>query len=209
MMADMASMEFLPSALSAFLARHPGVSIDVKERTGREIQPAVRDGAADVGILAAGTPTAGLKGQTYRQDRLVVVAPYRHPLAKRESIRFDETLPFEYVELLEQRAYKGSGTKRGTRKSPKVRVQVGHFGDMCRMIASNFGIGIMPESVACRYSEELKIAIIPLLDDWADQSSFICYRSLGPLPAFAKELIELLLENAAHEGSDLAVPVLS
>ena len=44
--------EFLPEPLSAFLAAHPQINIDLEERLSYEIVAAIADGAADIGIVA-------------------------------------------------------------------------------------------------------------------------------------------------------------
>ena len=44
--------EFLPEALSSFLAAHPHVSIDLEERLSDEIVGLIAEGVADLGIVA-------------------------------------------------------------------------------------------------------------------------------------------------------------
>src|SRR6202021_4209370 len=44
--------EFLPEALSSFLAAHPHVSIDLEERLTDEIVGLIAEGVADIGIVA-------------------------------------------------------------------------------------------------------------------------------------------------------------
>src|SRR6516164_9585497 len=51
--------EFLPEPLSAFLAAHPQINIDLEERLSDEIVAAIADGAADIGIVAGTVETAG------------------------------------------------------------------------------------------------------------------------------------------------------
>src|SRR5271163_452028 len=53
--------EFLPEPLSAFLAAHPQVNIDLEERPSAEIVAAVADGTADIGIVAATDAVPGLE----------------------------------------------------------------------------------------------------------------------------------------------------
>ena len=50
--------EFLPEALSAFLAAHPNVSVDLEERLSDEIVGLIAEGVGDIGIVA-GTVDAG------------------------------------------------------------------------------------------------------------------------------------------------------
>ncbi|SRR6266567_7387289 len=84
-----AIVEFLADDLPAFLAGHPGIRIDLEQDFSLNIVRAVRDGVVDIGVFGAAVPTGGLKLLPYRSDRLVVLAPARHPLAKQRSVRTD------------------------------------------------------------------------------------------------------------------------
>src|SRR5215204_5412664 len=44
--------EFLPETLSAFLAAHPNVSVDLEERLSDEIVGLIAEGVADIGVVA-------------------------------------------------------------------------------------------------------------------------------------------------------------
>src|SRR5215469_9386834 len=79
--------EFLPEALSAFLAAHPQVNIDLEERLSDEIVAAVANGTADVGIVST-VEVAGLEVMPFRVDRFVLVVATTHPLAAAEQIAF-------------------------------------------------------------------------------------------------------------------------
>ena len=79
----------------------------------------------------------------------------------------------------------------------RLRIQVGNFETACRMIESGVGVGVLPESAACRHAQAMDIAIVPLSDAWSVRDMQICMRSLDALPSFAKELVQLLVIDAA------------
>jgi DNA-binding transcriptional LysR family regulator len=193
------SIEFLPAVLSAFLASHPDVGIDLKECLSTDAVRAVIDGTADIGVAAGNVHTGDLQMLPYKRDRLVLVTSHQHPLAGRKGLSFEETLEFDYVGLLEGSAIHAylSQAARDLDKTLKVRIQVGNFEALCRMIALTIGIGVVPESVARRHKKSMDICLIPLQDDWAVRNLQICIRSLELLPSFAKELIDLLVEDAS------------
>src|SRR5579864_7271400 len=91
--------EFLPEALSAFLAAHPQVSVDLEERLSDEIVGLVAEGAADVGIVAGTVDVGALATYPFRSDRFVVVTPAGHPLAGQASVRFAQVLDYDLVGL--------------------------------------------------------------------------------------------------------------
>src|SRR5262249_56974546 len=72
--------EFLPEPLSAFLATHPQVNIDLEERLSDEIVAAVADGTADVGIVAHTVEVAGVRGPPFPPPPVLLpVAPSPPP----------------------------------------------------------------------------------------------------------------------------------
>jgi DNA-binding transcriptional LysR family regulator len=81
-------------------------------------------------------------------------------------------------------------------KPLKVRIQVSSFESACRMIEAGVGVGVLPESAARRHARSMAIRLVPLSDAWALRSMQICVRSLDELPAFARDLIDLLAEDA-------------
>ena len=143
--------------------------------------------------------TEGLEVLDYRRDRLVLVTALTHPVSRRRIIPFDSTLEFDYVSLLEASAIHGFLTQAAKHKPLKIRIQVGNFEALCRMVERNVGVGVIPESVARRHVKTMAIRIIPLSDVWAERNLQICVRSFKLLPAFARELIDLLISDRTSD----------
>jgi DNA-binding transcriptional LysR family regulator len=190
--------EFLPSVLRMYLGNHPDVNIDLKEHLSRDIVRAVHEGATDIGIVADIVHPQDLEVLPYRQYRHVLATAIKHPLAKRKTIAFEETLNFDYVGLLEGSVMHAFLMQAASelRRPLKIRVQAGNFEALCRMIESNVGIGLLPEPAARRHVRTSAIHIIPLNDDWALRKLLICARNFKKLPMFAKDLIDMLLADA-------------
>jgi DNA-binding transcriptional LysR family regulator len=189
--------EFLPVVLPTFLASHPDVSVDLRERLSPDIVRAVSEGKTDIGIVAGEVRTEGLEALPYRRDRLVLATAFTHPLAAQDVVSFDETLAYDYVGMPEASAIHGFLSQHANRlhKSLKLRIQVGNFEAACRMIEANAGIGILPESAARRHAKTMAIRITHLADEWALRKLVICVRSLQMLPTFTRELVELLIAD--------------
>src|ERR1043165_3245871 len=94
-----AMTEFLPEALSEFLAAHPNVSIDLEERLSDEIVGLIAEGVGDVGIVAGTVNAGGLTTYPFRSARFVLVVGRDHPLAKKARIGFAEVLDNDFVGL--------------------------------------------------------------------------------------------------------------
>lgn len=197
--------EFLPLVLREYLSKHPDVNIDLQERLSFDIVRAVSEGHTDIGIVAGSARTENLEVIPYRQDRLVLVVPKNHILAMESSIDFFRTLDFDYVGLQEASAIQTFLRQHAERlqRSLKMRIQVGNFEAVCRMIEATVGVGILPASAALRHAKQMDIAIIHLNDEWALRAQNICIRSLSSLPSFARDLVEMLVMDAKNfESSD-------
>ena len=194
--------EFLPVVLRNYLSTHPDVNVDLRERLSSDIVRAVSEGQTDIGIVSGNVRTEGLEVVPYRQDRLVLCVSPDHVLAQRETLPFADTLAFDHVGLHEASAIHAfmNQIANQMKRSIKLRIQVGNFEAACRMIEARVGIGILPESAAARYRQTMDIRIVRLDDEWALRRMQICMRSLDLLPAFARELVELLRAAAAQAG---------
>jgi DNA-binding transcriptional LysR family regulator len=91
--------QFLPDALSEFLAEHPNVSVDIEERLSDEIVGLIAEGVGDIGIVAGTVNSGNLTTYPFRTDRFVAVVAKGHSLAARETISFAEVLDYDIVGL--------------------------------------------------------------------------------------------------------------
>ncbi len=192
-----AMTEFMPAVLSRYLSTHPDVTLELRERLSYLVVKAVSDGSADIGIVAGQPPGSDLRFLPYREDRLILVTSKGHPLTRRKQVAFAETLAHEYVGLSEWSAIHAFLIQAADALGHpfRFRVEVGSFEAVCRMIEQGVGIGVVPELAAKRYAERMNIKLVPLTDDWALRKLHICVRDLEALPVFARELVNMLLED--------------
>ncbi|MDR2331575.1 MAG: LysR family transcriptional regulator [Comamonas sp.] len=197
--------EFLPPVLRAYLRKHPDVDIDLRERLSNDIIRAVGEGQTDIGIVAGQVRTESLVAMPYRSDRLVLVVYADHALARRKSVAFGDTLEYDYIGLHESSAIHAFLRQHSDllHRPIKQRIQVGNFEAACRMIEAGVGIGILPESAARRHARSMDIRIISISDEWSNREMQIVVRNLESLPSFARELVELLVEDGASGDEGL------
>lgn len=189
--------EFMPAVLSRYLAEHPDVTVELRERLSYLVVKAVVDGAADIGIVAGRPASGDLQYLPYRRDRLVLVTPTDHPLAERESVAFNETLGYEYVGLSEWSAIHAFLIQAADNLGYpfRFRIEVGSFDAVCRMIEAGVGVGVVPERAAQRYAASMKIRLTGLTDSWAERKLYVCVRDLDALPSFAQALVQMLQDD--------------
>lgn len=195
--------EFMPAVLAGFLASHPLVSVSLKEQANHEIARAVREGRADVGVLAGEVDLAGLASRHFATDELRLVCARSHRLARRARVAFAEVLDQPAVGL-----YEGSTIERFLaarveamgRPQRSLRIQVNSFEALCQMAAAGVGVGIAPDSAARRYGAAMKLAVVPLSDAWAVRQRHVVVRDAGSRPQYVRDLVEAICMQAAPNG---------
>jgi molybdate transport repressor ModE-like protein len=190
-----ATAEFLPAALGAFLATHPHIDIDLEERPSPEIVRAVAAERADIGIVADVVDAAAeLETFPFAEDRLVLVVPRQHALARHRQIAFRHTLEHDHVGLVAGSALQQHVNDHAARAGHrlKLRVRLPGFDAVCRVVESGIGLAVVPATAARRCRRAMAIRIIPLTDAWAVRRLRICVRSFRALPAHAQWLVEHL-----------------
>jgi DNA-binding transcriptional LysR family regulator len=186
--------EFLPEALSAFLAANPHVSVDLEERLSDEIVGLIAEGVGDVGVVAGTVDVGALQAFAFRSDRFVVVTAPGHPLAARRAVGFAEVLDFDLVGLERSSSLQRFLTAKAAREGRplKLRVQLRSFDAVCRLVDSGVGVGVVPQTTARRAAKSASLAVIDLTDEWAVRDLKIVVRALDDLRPYARELVESL-----------------
>lgn len=183
--------EFLPDSLSSFLSANPNVGVDLEERLSDEIVALIAEGVADIGIVAGTVDTGSLQTFPFRKDRFVLVVPRGHKLAQKSKISFVEVLDRDFVGLDRSSAVQRFLADKAARlgKPLRLRIQLRSFDAICRLVESNVGVGVVPETTARRVLPTLAISMVALADSWAVRELTICVRSLDALPVYARELV--------------------
>lgn len=189
--------EFPSGVLSGYIASHPDVRIELRESSGAEIVHALNESSADVGIVDGDFRTDGLEMLPYRRQRLMVVASRMHPMAARSISRFADTLEFDYVTMPEASPLQALLVQaaKALQMPLKIRIQVGSFEALCRLVEENAGIGILPESAARSHAKSAGLQLIELSDRWAIRDLNVVVRRREELPAFVRDLVGLLVSQ--------------
>jgi DNA-binding transcriptional LysR family regulator len=184
--------EFLPETLSSFLASHPHVSVDLEERLSDEIVGLIAEGVGDIGIVAGTVDAGRLVTYPFRSDRFVLVVAREHALARRAKIGFAEVLEHDFIGLDRASALQRFLADKAARigRPLRLRVQLRSFDAVCRLVESNVGVGIVPETTARWAAKTMAINSVDLTDPWAVRDLTICVRDVAALPPYARQLVE-------------------
>lgn len=170
-----AIVEHLPSRLGPWMASNPQIDIDLKERQSTEIARAVRAGFADLGVVSSAVDTDGLRLHPFATDRLVAVVAQNSGLVDRTDVSFEELAGLPFVGLAGgalQEHLNAQAERQGLKL--KLRIALRHFDDVCRMVALDVGIGVVPEGVARRAQALTPIKTLPLRDRWSNRELSLC-----------------------------------
>ncbi|MEN9630610.1 MAG: hypothetical protein RJA10_3838 [Pseudomonadota bacterium] len=183
--------QFLPEEIESFLSTYPGVRISLEERTGKAVVRAVAEGVADLGIVAARTPMAGLTALPYHSDRLAIGVPIGHPLSRRKAVKFSQALDFAFVgpHVDSSIAQLMADGARACGKTMELRVQASSFDAMCRLVQTRLGITLLPQTVLSPHEVAGHLRIVKLDEEWAVRQMVIAVRDLDGVGHIARSLI--------------------
>ena len=197
--------ETLLDDVAAFM-REPanrGIKVDIEERFSQDLLRSVRDGSASIGICWNRTEMEGIVQLPYRKDRLALAVHPDHELARRKTLRFEQTLAWEHVGLRPSSAVHGmlqqAAAKAGRPLS--YRVIVSNFDAAFRVVAANLAVSVVPSQVASPFASARGVKVIPLSDAWAHRTFAICYRENEALQPPAQRMVDYLVERARQAAA--------
>ncbi|CDY73611.1 FIG000557: hypothetical protein co-occurring with RecR [Caballeronia glathei] len=187
-------VQFLPGDIQRFAAQHPQISILIEEKPSAGVLRAVAENAVDIGVFTSVPHGFALETFPYHRDRLVLVCPAGHALAKRASMRLAEALAHEFVNLPPDTAISQQVTQaaHGLAQPLRVRIQVTSYDAQALMIGAGLGVGVMPEAVARHQAVAQALGVVMLDEAWAERDLLIAVRSSQALTAACRMLVEHL-----------------
>lgn len=183
--------DFLPDILAAYLMAHPHISVDLQERPNADIASDIREGRADLGIIAGEVDTHGLTSLHFSTDRLVLVAPDEARWQGRAALGFADVLHEHFVGMHRSstlQTFLGNISQQ-LGHTLKLRIQLASFDAMCRMVAAGVGIAVVPESAALRSSAQLHLQQIALTDSWAVRPRYMLVREGSVVASHVQDLM--------------------
>jgi DNA-binding transcriptional LysR family regulator len=186
--------EYLPELLADFLRAHPNLDIDLQELPSTRITHALRQGAADLGIVSDAVDTDDLQTRPFRDDPLVLIMPRDHPLADAAAVKFSDTLHHDYVGLNANSALavylEEQALHAGVRL--QIRIRADGFDGVLRMVARGAGLAIVPLAAVERRPDETSFKSLALQEPWAQRKLLLCARDFAALPGYARALLHAL-----------------
>ncbi len=138
---------FLPLPLALFSRKYPQADITVVEDVTARLMDRLRAGQIDLAILAL--PVRGHDIETFqlRTERLFVILPRTHQLAKKRRLMLKDLRDQPFLLLREDHCFRETAMEacKRARVTPHVVFESGQFGSIMAMVSAGLGISIIPE----------------------------------------------------------------
>jgi len=190
--------ECLPADLAAFARAHPGIRVSLEDQTSTDVQQAVAEGRADVGIFVAPAVDGRLSTRHYRSGTLAAVVPNDHVLARRDAVPFDALLDFDIVGLHVGAAAHETMLKTALERGRTLnaRLQVRGFDAIAQLVEAGLGVAVLPATSAQRFSRLFAVKALTLDEPWAHRDYLLATRASDTLPAAVQRFVDALCPPA-------------
>jgi DNA-binding transcriptional LysR family regulator len=150
------TVEPLFDALSSFHRAHPGIAIELFEDNSDRLIARVRDGTADLALVAAaGAAPTGLPSATIVSEPIVALAAPGHPLAGRSRARLADVCRHPIVSLPEGTGIRAvldqASAAQGLR--PDIALQASAPDAVVDLARRGLGVAILSSSMAASYPD--------------------------------------------------------
>lgn len=200
------STYLLPSALSRLFELFPGIAIDVKQRSSRQVVELIRDHEADVGVVGNRFGEKGIYYERIGAEVIRLVVPPAHPWASRGSI-----LPGELAGEPIVARTAGSGTEKTVVEALRavgvempghaVRLRVETSEAVKSAVMAGIGVSFLSGLAVKRELERGDLAAVAVEGLNIERDFYLIRRStLNPPPAAAL-FCELIVKSLPNKGT--------
>jgi len=190
----------LPPDLAAFSQAHPLIRISLDDLSSTEVQAAVAEGRADVGIFVPPVLETRLTHWRYASGQLSVMVPREHPLAARISVTFDDLLDYDIVGhpagTAAQAQMQQHAASRG--RTLNARLQVRGFDAIAQLVEAGLGVAVLPTAAVARFARQFRVRRLELDERWADRDYLLAVKTQDVLPTVVRRFVEALCPAAAE-----------
>ncbi|HSV44402.1 MAG TPA: LysR substrate-binding domain-containing protein, partial [Ramlibacter sp.] len=187
----------LPPVLSIYLKDHPAIDVQVDESASHLTTQALRQGAADLGLVSDAADTSGLHAVPLRDDPLVLVLPRGHALLALRRVAFSDALDHDMVGYGTTSALQAHLSLQSANigKPMRLRASLGSFEGLLQLVAQRVGMAVMPRALLFSRGPDARLAVRPLTDTWARRTLLLCSSPTLKTARPAQRLHALMLSS--------------
>jgi len=188
----------LPAVIRRFMAEHPEAKIDLEYSRTTRIVRDVLAGTVELGIVAYPEKKRGLSVVPLGGDRLVLICPPGHPLAKHKKVRARDLNNQDFVlferDIPTRRAIDKILRAQGV--SVRRVAEFDNIETIKRAVEVGIGAAIVPSPSVIDEARVGSLAVVGLAEAEWTRAVGVIYRSDRTLGTAAKKFIQLLREKS-------------
>ncbi|HSI87940.1 MAG TPA: LysR family transcriptional regulator [Pyrinomonadaceae bacterium] len=192
----------MPAKVGEFMSKFPSARIDLEySRTTRVVRD-VLNGSVELGVLAFPEPRRGLSIVQMPPNKLVLICPPDHPLAKKARVRAKDLNGQDFV-LFERDTPTRKATDR-ILKSKGVEVkkaaEFDNIETIKRAVEVGFGVAIVPAPSVVDEQRSGRLAVVEMSEKEWIRPVGVLFRSDRELSLAAKKFVAILEAPAKIEN---------
>ncbi|HEV2802391.1 MAG TPA: LysR family transcriptional regulator [Pyrinomonadaceae bacterium] len=187
----------LPAVIRRFMAEHPEAKIDLEYSRTTRIVRDVLAGTVELGIVAYPEKKRGLSVVPLGGDRLVLICPPGHALAKHKKVRARDLNNQDFV-LFERDIPTRRATDKILRAHGVTVRRVAEFDNIetiKRAVEVGIGVAIVPGPSVIDEARVGSLAVVQLAEAEWTRTVGVIYRSDRTPSTAAKKFVQLLKEK--------------
>lgn len=184
----------LSGPLRAFLSQYPQVHLRLEYARASRIYEDAQKGNIDLGIVAYPQRRPGITIIPFRQDRLVIVTPPGHPLARQKSVSLGRLQGESFVGF-ERDIPTRKETDRLLRRhqvEPRYVTELDNIETIKRMVEIGHGLALLPEPAVVPEAKNKTVAVVQIADEPALRPLGIIHRQGRIFSPAAQKFLECL-----------------
>jgi DNA-binding transcriptional LysR family regulator len=184
----------LPGIIAQFRRRHPRVSFVLKDAVGKRILGMVRADDVDFGIGVADAEEPGLETLYLMQDRMHVVFPSRHPLARARKVTLEVLRNYPLV-LMDPESSVRAIVDAAFARTGRLAVpacEATYMSSAIGMVRAGLGVTILP-STAMELRANPRLRSKPIEDAGLTRRIVIVRKARRSLSPAAESFVDELL----------------
>lgn len=184
----------MPAKVGEYMSKFPAARIDLEYSRTTKVVRDVLNGNAELGVIAFPEPKRGLKIVQMPPNKLVVICPPDHKLAKRSSLKAKDLAGEDFVHF-----ERDTPTRKAIDKILKAKgvevTKVAEFDNIetiKRAVEVGFGIAIMPLPSVLDEQRLGTLAVVELSEKEWVRPVGVLYRTDRSLGLAAKKFVQIL-----------------
>ncbi len=187
-----------------FMRRYPKAKVRLEYLRPNKVYDAVLNSEVDLGIVSYPTASPDLSVIPLRSERMVLVCPPGHHLAKREAVTAEHLQDEDFIAFDRELPIRKEIDRYLRQRSVAIRVvmEFDNIETIKQAVGIGAGVSILPEPTVCMEAQTGRLAAVRLIAPQLQRPVGIIHRQRKVFTPTATKFVELLREvqeNAQRE----------